>query len=62
MAEPLVAVAKLLRRQSHSRKKVVMNKKPVLVDEEELRTLIDGLDLRDKKKNEYLKARWLNQV
>ncbi len=34
-----------------------MNKKRVLVNEEELRTLIDGLDLKDKKKNEYLKAR-----
>lgn len=39
-----------------------MNKKRVLVNEEELRTLIDGLDLKDKKKNEYLKARWLNYV
>ncbi len=39
-----------------------MNKKPVLVDEEELRKLIDGLDLKDKQRNEYLKARWLNYV
>jgi hypothetical protein len=39
-----------------------MNKKPILVNEEELRTLIDGLDLKDKQKNEYLKARWLNYV
>lgn len=39
-----------------------MTKKRVLVNEEELRTLIDGLDLKDKKKNEYLKARWLNYV
>ncbi len=39
-----------------------MTKKRVLVNEEELRTLIDGLDLKDKQKNEYLKARWLNYV
>lgn len=39
-----------------------MNKKPILVNEEELRLLIDDLDLKDKQKNEYLKARWLNYV
>jgi hypothetical protein len=37
-----------------------VNKKPLLVNEEELRTLIDGLDLKDKQRNEYLKARRWN--
>ena len=31
-----------------------MSKKPILVDEKELRALIGGPDLKDKKKNEYL--------
>lgn len=39
-----------------------MSKKTILVDEEELKGLIDGLGLEDKKKNEYIKARWLNYV
>lgn len=39
-----------------------MSKKVILVNEEELRALIDGLDLKERKKNEYLKARWLNYV
>lgn len=39
-----------------------MSKKTILVNEEELTALIDGLDLKDTKKNEYLKARWLNYV
>jgi hypothetical protein len=39
-----------------------VKKKPILVNEEELEGLIDKLDLKDKKKNEYLKARWLNYV
>jgi len=39
-----------------------MNKKPVLVDLEKLRALIAGLDLGDKKWNEYIDARWLNYV
>ena len=39
-----------------------MSNSPILVNEEELLALIDKLDLKDKKKNEYLKARWLNYV
>jgi hypothetical protein len=39
-----------------------MSKKPILIDEKELTTLIESLDLKDVKKNEYLKARWLNYV
>ena len=39
-----------------------MSKKPILVNEQELKALIDGLDLKDKQKNEFLKARWLNYV
>jgi hypothetical protein len=39
-----------------------MSKKPILVNEKELTALIEGLDLKDKQKNEYLKARWLNYV
>jgi hypothetical protein len=41
---------------------VVVNTRPILVKEQELRTLIDGLDLKEKQKNEYLKARWLNRA
>jgi hypothetical protein len=37
-------------------------KKAILVNEEELKSLIDGLELNDKKRNEYLRARWLNYV
>jgi len=37
-------------------------KKATLVNEEELRALIDGLELGDKKRNDYLRARWLNYV
>ena len=37
-----------------------MDKKVILVNEQELKALLDGLDLKDKQKNEYLKARWLN--
>ena len=39
-----------------------MSPKPVLVDRERLETLIDSLELGDPKRNEYLKARWLNYV
>jgi Protein of unknown function (DUF4231) len=39
-----------------------MNKGIMLVDANELRTLIEGLDLKDQKRNEYIKARWLNYV
>jgi hypothetical protein len=39
-----------------------MNSEPVLVDIEKLRKLIVGLDLGDKKWNEYIEARWLNYV
>lgn len=39
-----------------------MNTIPVLVDIEKLRELIGGLDLGDKKWNEYIDARWLNYV
>ncbi len=39
-----------------------MNKKPVLVDLEKLRSLIAGLDLGDQKWNEYVDARWLNYI
>ena len=35
---------------------------PNLVDIEKLRELIAGLDLGDKKWNEYIEARWLNYV
>ena len=31
-------------------------------NKQELETFIDGLDLKDRKKNEYIKARWLNHV
>lgn len=39
-----------------------MRKKAILVNEAELRALIDGLDLKYEKENEYLKAHWLNYV
>jgi hypothetical protein len=39
-----------------------VSKKPMLVDEKELAALIEGLDLKDTRKNDYLKARWLNYV
>lgn len=39
-----------------------MKKKPVLVDLKRLRGLIAGLDLGDKKFNDYLDARWLNYI
>jgi hypothetical protein len=32
-----------------------MSKKPILVNEQELKAYIDGLDLKDKLKNQYLK-------
>jgi hypothetical protein len=34
-------------------------KKAILVNEAELKSLIDGLELKDKKER-YLRARWLN--
>ena len=46
----------------HARGEEAVSKKPILVDEKELRVLTKGLDLKDKQKNEYLKARWLNYV
>jgi hypothetical protein len=39
-----------------------MTTKPELVNLEKLREIIAGLDLGDKKWNEYLEARWLNYV
>lgn len=39
-----------------------MATKPELVDLKKLRELIAGLDLGDKKWNEYIEARWLNYV
>jgi hypothetical protein len=39
-----------------------MKKEPALVDLEKLRALIAGLDLGDKRLNEYIEARWLNYV
>jgi hypothetical protein len=39
-----------------------MKDKPILVDLAKLQALIDGLDLGDKKSNEYINARWLNYV
>ena len=39
-----------------------MTAQPNLVDLKELRRLIDALDLKDPKRNEYLNARWLKYV
>ena len=39
-----------------------MKNEPVLVDVEKLRELIAGLDLGDRKLNEYVEARWLKYV
>jgi hypothetical protein len=39
-----------------------MKKKPELVDLQKLRDLITGLDLGDKKFNEYVDARWIKYV
>lgn len=39
-----------------------MKNQPVLVDLEKLRELIGGLELGDRKLNEYIEARWLKYV
>src|SRR5438876_4258602 len=40
-----------------------MNEKPILVDKSALEKIIDDLDLdKERKQNEYIKARWLNYV
>lgn len=39
-----------------------MKSEPVLVDIEKLRAIIMGLELGNKKWNEYIEARWLNYV
>lgn len=39
-----------------------MTTKPTLVDLPKLRKIIAGLELGDKKFNEYIEARWLNYV
>ena len=39
-----------------------MTSKPVLVDLEKLREIVSGLDLGDRKRNEFIEARWLKYV
>jgi len=39
-----------------------MKNAPHLVDLEQLRTLMSGVELNDQKLNEYINARWLNYV
>ena len=40
----------------------VPNGNPQLVDLEQLKSLMNGVELSDQKLNEYINARWLNYV
>jgi len=40
----------------------IFKKGPKLVDFEELKKLMEGVQLNDPKLNEYINARWLNYV